>query len=242
MAVQQLHFQKGKREGAAAMRNLLIVTAISLLMLSCSGKPKSSPDFLYGSRYYNVYMENYLKGEPKVAESYFYKAEAQFRRVDSLCNLSRLYLGRYVLEEGQEDAAVLEMAKKYAALGQCQEEAESVLYLSGQAHDRDKLPEPFRTISGATPEKLASAAESSKFDDVTKTRLLRKAAIGYIMDSPALSEELAEKALAIDKYHGWSLNLLRDLIIIKNARIRQGKNAEDIITRIELVKSVMVKK
>ncbi|MCD8553022.1 hypothetical protein [Seleniivibrio sp.] len=224
------------------MKNLIIILTAAVLLYSCASKPQSSPDFLYGSRFFNVYMENYLKGEPKVAESYFYKAEAQFRKVDSLCNLSRIYLGRYVLEEGEEDPAVLELAKKYADLGACEEEQQSVLYLTGQKYDGNKLPEPFRTIEGTDREKLAYIATDSKFDDVTKTRLLRKAAIDYIIDNPKRSEELAEKALELDKYHGWSLNLLRDLIIIKNARIKQGKNADDIATRIELIKSVMVKK
>ncbi|WP_303850325.1 hypothetical protein [Seleniivibrio woodruffii] len=223
------------------MRNLIIILTLSALIYSCAGKPESSPDFLYGSRFFNVYMENYLKGEPKVAESYFYKAEAQFRKVDSLCNLSRIYIGRYVLEEGDGDPAVLETAKKYADLAACTEEQQSVLFLSGQKYDKDKLPEPFRSIQGADREKIADLADRSEFDDITKTRLLRNAAIGYIIDSPVRSEELAEQALAIDKYHGWSLNLLRDLIIIKNARIKQGKNTDDIATRIELIKSVMVK-
>jgi hypothetical protein len=224
------------------MRKLILISTVSFLLFSCGSKPVSSPDFLYGSRFFNVYMENYLKGEPKVAESYFYKAEAQFRKVDSLCNLSRIYIGRYVLEEGDGDKAVLETAKKYADLGTCEEEQQSVLYLSGQTYDKSKLPEPFDSTAGADRERIAGIATDSKFDDITKTRLLRKAAIDYIIDSPEKAEQLAEKALDIDKYHGWSLNLLRDLIIIKNARIKQGKNADDIATRIELIRSVMVKK
>jgi len=241
MAVQQLHLKKSGRKGETAVRNFIIILTLSALLYSCASKPESSPDFLYGSRFFNVYMENYLKGEPKVAESYFYKAEAQFRKVDSLCNLSRIYLGRYVLEEGDGDPAILETAKKYADLGACEEEQQSALFLGGQTFDKDKLPEPFKSIQGADREKIADMADNSKFDDVTKTRLLRNAAIGYIIDSPERSEELAEQALVIDKYHGWSLNLLRDLIIIKNARMKQGKNTDDIATRIELIKSVMIK-
>lgn len=224
------------------MRKLILLLTLAVAVSACGSKPKSSPDFLHGSRLYQQFQEYYLKGDPKLADYNFYKAEAQFQRVDSVCNLSRIYIGRYVIQETESDNDALIVAKKYAEAGDCAEEINAVDYFMKKDFNIDILSEPYKSINGLTGEKLARAAESDKFDDITKTRLLRKAAIEYILTNPVLSEEIAGRALSIDKLHGWSLNILRDLIIIKNACEKQSRDCRDIETRINLVRTQVIKK
>ncbi len=224
------------------MRKLIILTAAALLVFSCGSKQKSAPDFLYGSKLYSQFQMYYLKGDAKLADYNFYKSEAQFMKVDSVCNLSRIFIGRFVIQETGEDTASLEVAKKYAEAGRCSEENNIIAYLENKDFDKDKLTEPYSTINKLSLKEMASADVNSYFDDVTKTRLLRKASINYIMQNPALSEEIAQKAIAIDKLNGWSLNILRDLIIIKEARLKQNKEVKDIETRIQLIKTQLIKK
>lgn len=223
------------------MKKLILISA-ALLLISCGAKPKSTQEFMYGSRLYNQFQENYLKGEAKLADYNFYKSEEQFMKVDSLCNLSRIYIGRYVIDETGSDSASMELAKRYAEVGGCQEELAAVGYLTGNKYDKSLLPEPYKTINGLDTEELLYAAKYDKFDDITKTRLLRKAAIDYIMLKPELSEQIAMQAAEIDKARGWTVNILRDLIITKIARKKQNKDIRHIETRIELLKSQLIKK
>lgn len=223
------------------MRKILIFICMAVLLASCS-KPQKSDDFLYGSRLYNNFADYYLKGKARLAEHNFALAENQFLRMDAMCNLSRMYIGRYVLDEGGNEKNVLLKAKEYAKLSDCKHELAAADYLLGEKYDKESLPEPYKSISGADKEKLVSLSEDSEYPDYTKTRLLRRAAIDYIVSSPAKAEELANKALVIDRFKGWSLNILRDLTIIKTSRAKQGKDTEDIIKRIELIKAALNKK
>ena len=224
------------------MKKLAILITAALLAVSCASKEKSSEDFLYGSRLYNQFMEYYLKGDAKLADYNFYKAEEQFLKVDGMCNLSRLYLGRYIIQETEDDSASLEVAKKYADAGKCEEENNLIAYFSGKQYNKGLLPEPYKTISKLSGEKLYDAAFDDDFDDITRTRLLRKVSIGYIMQNPSLAEDIAQEALDIDKQRGWSLNIMRDLIVIKSARDKQNKDSADIDTRIRLIKTQLIKK
>lgn len=223
------------------MKKITIILCAAFLLVSCS-KPQQSPDFLYGSKLYEKFVNYYLKGEARLAEHAFAGAEAQFLQVDSMCNLSRLYIGRYVLDEGGNEQNILKKSAEYAKLGGCEAENAVILYLSGEKYDRTLLPEPYRSSAGADAGKLASLSEDKDFPDYTRTRLLRRAAIDYIVGNPEKSEELANSALVMDKFNGWSLNILRDLIIIKTSREKQSKENEDIIKRIELIKTVLNKK
>lgn len=224
------------------MKKMIMLLSLIVLLSGCGAKQKSSQDFLHGSRLYHQFQESYLSGDPKLADYNFYKAEAQFQRVDGICNLSRIYIGRYVIQETENDIPALEMAKKYAETAGCAEELNAVNFFMKKDFKAELLPEPYKSINGLSGEKLIKAAESDKFDDITKTRLLRKAAIDYIMTNPALSEDVAGNALAVDKLHGWSLNILRDLIIMKNACEKQNKDCRNIETRIELVRTQVIKK
>ncbi|MGD9808455.1 MAG: hypothetical protein AB7E76_12225 [Deferribacterales bacterium] len=224
------------------MRKTAVVFIISLMIFSCSSKEAQSPDFLYGSKVYANFVDYYLKGKPILAQAAFNKAEYQFLSMDAMCNLSRIYIGRFVLEEGGEDQTALEKANNYASLGSCQNEIEAVKYLSGVNYDKKLLPEPYSEIAGADGEKLINLSDNKELPDYTRTRLLRNAAIGYIMSDAPLAEELAERALVIDRFNGWSLNILRDLTIIKAAAEKQEKDTLDIEKRIGLVKAVLNKK
>ena len=224
------------------MRKITVVFIMSLVLLSCSSKEAQSPDFLYGSKLYANFVNYYLKGKPILAQTAFNKAEYQFLRMDAMCNLSRIYIGRYVLEEGIDDKTALSKAAEYASLGSCQKELEAVKYLSGDNYNKELLPEPYSDTAGASGEELLRLSDNEEFPDYTRTRLLRSAAIGYIVSDAPLAEKLAERALVIDKFNGRSLNILRDLTIIKTSAEKQGKNTLDIEKRIELVKAVLNKK
>lgn len=226
------------------MRHFCMITLIISLMVvfSCCSKPAKSPDFLYGSKLYNNFTNYYLKGEPELAEMAFAKAEYQFLKMDAMCNLSRIYIGRYVLDEDNSEYNVLAKAKEYGKLGDCSSELEAIRYLSGEKYDKTLLPAPYNILAGADNEKLVSISEDKETSDYTKTRLLRKVAIDYLVTDPEKSFELAGKALVIDKFNGWSLNILRDLIIVKIALEKQGKETEEIIKRIDLIKVSLGKK
>lgn len=223
------------------MKKITIILCMLILTVSCS-KPQKSPDFLFGSKLYNKYVDYYLKGEARLAENAFGNAESQFLRMDAMCNLSRIYIGRFVLDEGGAEQNILVKAEEYAKLGKCDAEISAIMYLSGEKYDKTFLPEPYKSQSDADSEKLVKLSENKDYPDYTKTRFLRKAAIDYIVGNPAKAEELAEKALVTDRFNGWSLNILRDLIIIKASYEKQNKDTEEIIKRIELIKSVLNKK
>lgn len=191
---------------------------------------------------YSKYVDYYLKGEARLAEMAFASAENQFLKMDAMCNLARIYIGRYVLDEGGEEKSILDKAVSYAKIGECLPESEAVKYLSDEKYDIKLLPEPYSQMADADNDKLIKLAEDKKLADYTKTRILRKVAIGYIVSNTSKAEELAGKALVIDKFNGWSLNILRDLIIIKTSREKQGKDNQDINTRIELIKAALSKK
>jgi len=223
------------------MKKIIILVCITAALFSCS-KPKQSKDFLYGSKLYNNFVNYYLKGEPRLAEMAFESAEMQFQKMDAMCNLSRIYIGRYVLDEANKETAVLERASRYAELGGCLPETEAIKYLSGEKYDKDILPEPYKSIGKGESETLIELAEKKDTADYTKTRLLRRAAIDYLISDPAKSEELGERALVTDRFNGWTLNILRDLIVIKSAREKQGKEINDIAARIKLIKNTLDKK
>lgn len=224
------------------MKKIIIAMATVAILASCVSKSQSSEEFLYGSKLYNEFQEYYLKAEPALADAAFTKAEAQFQKIDSVCNLSRIFIGRYTLDEAGTDATSLEFAKKYAQIGNCEEEQQVINFIEQKPFDKNKLPEPYISINGQSTDELVKSVEKNKFDDITGTRLLRNAAIGYIIKNPAQAESLAGKALTLDKYHGWSLNILRDLIILKDAMEKQNKDTADIDARIKLVKLHMIKK
>jgi len=224
------------------MRKLFIYICVAFVVISCSGKPKQSPDFLYGSKEYGKFVDYYLKGKPRLAEASFARGEAQFLRMDELCNISRMYIGRFVLDETGEDMSTLDKSKEYAALGNCSSEMEAIKYLSGKKYDKELLPEPYSLIIGADGEKLIKLSESDKLLDYTRTRLLRRAAIGYIVSSPDKAVSAAEEALVLDRFNGYSLNILRDLIIIKSAKEKLGEDTDGIKKRIRLIKAMLDKK
>jgi len=224
------------------MRKLLILICIAAVTASCGSKPAKSPDFLYGSKLYSNFVNYYLKGEPRLAEMAFASAENQFLKMDALCNLSRIYIGRFVLDESGVEKGILEKSRKYAELGKCFSENEAISFLSGEKYDKDILPEPYSQIAGADNDKLVSISENKDLPDYTKTRLLRKVAIAHIVSNPTKSEELVQRALIIDKFNGWSVNILRDLVILKLSAEKQGKDTSDIKQRIELIKAVVSNK
>lgn len=223
------------------MKKLTVFLAAALFISACGAKVKS-PDFLFGSKLYSQFTDYYLKGEARLAEHAFAGSEAQFLKMDAMCNLSRIYIGRYVLDEPGTEPSLLLRAAEFAELGACAEEAESVKYLSGETYDKKLLPEPYSLEAGADAEKLVSLSGDEDLPDYTRTRLMRTAAIAYIVNSPEQAEELAERAIVLDRFNGWSLNILRDLIIIKNARLEQNKETDEIVKRIELLKAVLNKK
>ncbi|ADD68453.1 hypothetical protein Dacet_1689 [Denitrovibrio acetiphilus DSM 12809] len=224
------------------MKKITVMILFAVLLGACASKPAQSPDFIYGNKLYNNFVNYYLSGKARLAERAFHDAEEQFLRMDAMCNLSRIYIGRYVLDEAGEDLAALEKASEFASLGACTAEGETIKFLLGKSYEKSLLPEPYYYTAEADTEKIVSLSGDSDFPDYTRTRLMRRAAIDYIVTDPAKSEKLSEAAIVIDRFNGWSLNILRDLIIIKLAKEKMGQNTEDIKKRIELVKIVLPKK
>jgi len=224
------------------MIRYILLIAISLVIAGCGSKPKQSQDFVFGSQLYGKFTNYYLKGEARLAEHSFRAAESQFLKIDGLCNLSRIYIGRFVLDEGQGEVGVLERASEYARLGKCENEREIILYLMGKDYEKRFLPEPYRSVAGAGREYVEFLAGSNRFPDVTRSRLYRRASVAYLKSRPSYARGLAEKALEIDKFYGWSVNILRDLIIIRSSLVKEEKDTADIDKRIKLIRLALDKK
>ncbi|QAR33378.1 hypothetical protein EP073_08185 [Geovibrio thiophilus] len=222
------------------MRKLILITALLIAAAACGQKQKSSSEYIYAASLHKNYSSYYYKGQRKMAEITFYKAVDAFQRMDSVCNISRLYITRYVLAE--QDAAGEDLAKAaaYAETGGCGGEKALTGFLTGDnVTDSDSLEEPFSLIAefeqtGKYSDVLSYAENKSTLSD-SAVRLYRLVAAKITETEPEKAYELAEKARIIDSTYGWTLGLSRDLDIMIKAYGKLGRDASALIERKRLI-------
>lgn len=222
------------------MRKLVILTALFIAVTACGQKQKSSSEYIYAASLHKNYSSYYYKGQQKMADITFYKAQDAFQRMDSVCNVSRLYITRYALAEQDALPADLAKASAYAELGNCPDEKLITAFLSGDnLTDTGSLEKPFSLIAefkrtGKYSALISYAEDGDTMSDST-VRLYRLVAAAITDTEPEKAYELAEKARVIDSTYGWTLGLSRDLDIMIKAYGKLGRDTSALIERKRLI-------
>jgi hypothetical protein len=227
------------------MKKLIIIILCLFTAVACGGK-KLSGEFLYASNLYSTSTDYYLKGEQLLADISFYKSVDAFQRMDDLCNISRLYIGRYVLSEDNASAEDLVTANRYASLDSCEEEKTVIAFLSGNEYDADLLEEPYsllaKTYEDNKTGRLVSYAGGEKTPKETASRLYRFSAAKMASSEPEEACELLKTARELDSLQGWTLNIYRDLNLMLSVCKDNSIDKEQISKRSELLRQILIKK
>jgi len=224
------------------MKKLLIFVVIAIFLMSCSSK-KVSQSYTLGEDRFLKYIDTYLQGLP-LSEVYFLKSVDTFQKRDDFCNLSRLYITKYLLNEEEIDEKSINTAFFYAENGNCLTEKNLINYHLQKEYDEDKLPTYYKTYIKIVENNDYTALNKklSKSPDYFLSRVLRKTAIEVLEKDPKLAVTLVEDAHKIDAFNGWTLNLYRDLLILKKGYEIQDIDTEKIDVRIENLKVKLHKK
>lgn len=229
------------------MKKMLIVLALLTTVISC-GKKQNTTEYVYAASMHRDYATYYYKGNFPVADFTFYKGVDAFVRMDSMCNVSRMYITRYIIAEESSIIADLENAFAYAEIGNCYEEMLITGFLQGDTiENTNNLEKPFSLIADfqrtGKYSSLEYYAESQiGTDDSSAVRIYRLIANSILDKEPKKAFELAEKARHIDSAYGWTLGLSRDLEIMIKSNAKQGKETSDLIERKKLIDAKLTKK
>ena len=218
----------------------LFLGALILLVTNCSST-KYSDSFIYGEKLFTNFINSYLKGDD-VAEVFFLKSVDTFQRSDDFCNLSRIYLTKFLLNEEEHDEKSFTQGKLYAENGECIKETNLFEFYGGGKFDEnlfDSYYESYLKILNKNDiQELLK--ENDNFPDYFHSRVLRSfAKSGYTDKKTKI--KLIEKALEIDRFNGWTLNLLRDYSLLKEFYDSEEKISQ-ITAKIELLREKLHKK
>lgn len=216
-----------------------ILACVFAVSFSCA-KKQPSAEYIYAASLHKNYAPYYNKGGKTLADMTFYKAVDAFQRMDSPCNISRLYISRYSLAEKDADTEDLKLASSYANTGRCADEVAIIEYLSGTYDGKtSKLEEPFEQIAKFEKtgkySSLISYAEQKDTSPDSAARLYRLVADKIVDTEPKKAYAYAERAWAIDSTYGWTLGLSRDLDILIRAGQKLEKDVDDLIERKRLI-------
>lgn len=238
-------FLRGKTGGRTIKSTLILLTAGLFIIFGCSSK-KYSPEYLYGENLYNNYINLYLKGNIELAELNFYKSINVFVKLDDMCNISRMYISRYLVEENYDDFDYLIKAKQYAMLKDCNQENNLINFLTHSDYDASMLEDIYTAHSNflktGEVSDLEQILENRSINDSAKSRFYRILANNYISSDTLKAEKYIDLAYAIDTHNGWTLNILRDLEV--KLKICENMNNEcgSLRKRILLIKNILDKK
>lgn len=211
------------------------------IITGCSTK-KLSDTFLSAERYFENYIRYYNSGDFKLAENNFLKAVDIFQKSDDSCNLSRIYIGKYLLEN---DNSSLEYAKRYSLIGNCDTEINSLNFLLGQQYILDKLPESLKIQATyyKNSEEVIKTLSKSKLPDWTKSRLARDFSMRFInILNLQDADKLIEYGIQIDRFNGWTFNLKNDLLIKKDICKLKNDDCKYIDERLDIIEKKLPKK
>ncbi|WP_022849892.1 hypothetical protein [Limisalsivibrio acetivorans] len=217
------------------MKKLLVISA-ALFLIACSGK-KTSPEYNSAVHEYSSFVERYLRGSFKAADFAFYKSVDAFVRLDSFCNASRVYIGRYVIEAKRGKDELLNSASKYASLDNCTVEERIISFLSGD-NVTGELPQPYsgiKDLHASNPSPLESYASKEDTPPESASRIYRMLARHYTGKDTKKAEEMLESARRIDSYNGWTLNLFRDNILLADIYEKAGRDNKHLLERARLL-------
>jgi len=168
----------------------LIMFMMILFLTSCHTPGKYPiPLRAQGMNSMDSFRNNFLQGRLCDASFSFEQAVSIFKRVDDMCTLSDAYIQKYLFYAyaSNEEKDLLETARDLASIGECAVEM-----------DRIKAIEERSSLSGP----------STSSNDIYYSVSLRKKA------SAEKRRHLAEKALEIDRSHGWTLFIVLDYDLI----------------------------
>ncbi|GAB1534568.1 hypothetical protein ADMFC3_01990 [Geovibrio sp. ADMFC3] len=228
------------------MKRITLLILFCLAAAACGDKPKSSAEYIYASSLHKNYSSYYYKGDSKMADITFYKALDAFQRMDSVCNISRLYITKYVLAEQEASSDELAKASAYSELAECVDEKLIISFLAGDSiKNTDDLEKPFSLIAEFMKtgkySDLLSYADGGNTNPDSKVRLYRLIAANLTDSEPEKSCELAEKARVIDSTYGWTLGISRDLAIMIEAYGKLGRDTSVLIERKRLIDAKLAK-
>jgi len=219
------------------VKRLGVALIIIFLVFGCSSK-RVSPVYKEGENLFKKYIDNYLKGK-QVYEVYFDKTVNIFQRVDDFCNLSRVYLSRFLLNEEITDVTSLEKAKFFADTCNCSDEENIIDYLTGKKYNFNKLPEYYQKYI-----KYKNSKKINNMGDVLKdapeyftSRVLRETAIGLNGNDALI---LIDEAYKIDTFNGWTLNIYRDLKIKRDILKNIKGDTSNIDMRINSLENILM--
>jgi len=221
------------------MKKLVII--ILIFITGCASK-KLSDNFLAAERYYENYIKYYNTGDLKLAELNFLKSVDLFQKSDDICNLARIYIGKYILEDDNQS---LDYAKRYSIMGKCDNEINSIDYLTGQKYSYDKLPESLkiqaRTFKNA--DEIIRLLSKSKIPDYSKSRLYRDFSRRFL-NNGLLNEadKLIDFAIEIDRFNGWTFNIKSDLILKKEICKNRNDECKYIDERLDIISNKLIRK
>ncbi|BAI80936.1 conserved hypothetical protein [Deferribacter desulfuricans SSM1] len=186
-------------------------------LLGCGAKT-APPDYLrVGENYFKSYVKTYLSGNKKLAEKYFDRALMQFQKSDDICNISRLYLKRFFVEEeiNPNASSYIQSANYYATIGKCNQIEEVIeFYNLNKKIDLNRVNDDFykhyiQFLEKGKYEGIVKIIDN--YPDYVKSKVYRQIAEELKDKDKALSQKFIEKAYQLDKFNSYSLYLLLDL-------------------------------
>lgn len=217
-----------------------VILVLSIFVLSCSSA-KYSDNFVYGEKLFTNFINSYLKGED-IAETFFIKTVDVFQRSDDFCSLSRIYLTKYLLNEEAEDNESFLKGWFYSENGNCMKEMNIYAFYSNKEYDLNLLDNYYKTYLKILDKKnITALLEKDKdFPDYFYSRILRN----YVRNNNIKSDvaiNILTRAMEVDRFNGWTLNLLRDYTLLEKFYTSGGEFSHN-RARMELLKRKLHKK
>ncbi len=215
-------------------------------MVACSSSKKTSIPLSSAHLKYNKYIELKLKGESRLASAYFDKVAVSYIKLDRMCDLSRLYISKYIFNLPEKDSKVISIAYNYAKSGKCNNEENILNYLAGKDYDIDKLEIPFKIYASYKKnnniEILFDGIDNDELTDYAKTRLIRYTVKQIIDKDIDKADELIKQAKEIDSFNGWTALIYKDLLLMKQICSKSKTDCVYLDKRIELISNILLNK
>jgi hypothetical protein len=196
--------------------------------------------------FHNKYIDLSLKGEKASAESLFDKTVVSLIKLDKICDLSRVYITRYIIDLPKKNFKTLNIANEYALSDNCKSEENIINFLLGKDFDLQSLEMPFYAYAKYSSNKdiniLISASQKENIPDYTKSRLLKYASKEILNKDIKQAQKLIKQSKDIDTFNGWTYSIYQDLLIMREICLKTTTDCKSIDKRIELIKKVLLNK
>lgn len=218
---------------------------MSSTFISCTQKPIVSQQFKSTTSHYHKYIDLTLKGKTAAASILFDKTMVKLIEQDDMCNLSRLYTSKYILNLPKKNKTTLAKAGEFAKLDSCPNEQNIFNFLSGNSYQKETLEQPYKTYamykSNNDIKPLISLAEKGSLSPFAKSRLYRFISKQIMKTDINKAEKYLLEAKRIDSYNGWVAAVQKDLVLYLNICSAQQKDCTHIEKRIQLTNSILHK-